>query len=40
METTKTTYQAPEMEILEIIVEQSILTSSMEDPIENPEQDW
>lgn len=33
-------YQAPEMEILEIIVEQSILTSSMEDPIENPEQDW
>ena len=33
-------YQAPEIEILEIIVEQSILTSSMEDPIENPEQDW
>jgi hypothetical protein len=36
----KQNYQAPEMEILEIIVEQSILTSSMEDPIENPEQDW
>ena len=36
----KQNYQAPEIEILEIIVEQSILTSSMEDPIENPEQDW
>lgn len=36
----KQNYQAPEMEVLEIIVEQSILTSSMEDPIENPEQDW
>ena len=33
-------YQAPEMEVLEIAVEQCILASSMEDPIENPEQDW
>jgi hypothetical protein len=33
-------YQNPETKVLEILVEQCILTSSMEDPIENPEQDW
>lgn len=39
----KQNYQAPETKVLEIVVEQCLARSSedpLEDPIENPEQDW
>ena len=35
----KHSYHSPELEIFEMIVENCI-AASIEDPIENPEQDW
>ena len=35
----KHSYRSPELEIFEMIVENCI-AASIEDPIENPEQDW
>ena len=33
-------YLAPEFEVLDIEVEQGFAVSNLEDPEENPEQDW
>ena len=33
-------YLAPEFEVLDIKVEQGFALSNLEDPKENPEQDW
>ena len=33
-------YLAPEFEVLDIEVEQGFALSNLEDPEENPEQDW
>lgn len=33
-------YLAPELEVLKVTVEQGFSQSTLEDPVENPEQDW
>lgn len=33
-------YLAPEFEVLDIEIEQGFALSNLEDPEENPEQDW
>ena len=33
-------YLAPEFEVLDVEIEQGFAASNLEDPEENPEQDW
>ena len=40
MTQTKQHYLAPEFEVLDIEVEQGFALSNLEDPKENPEQEW
>ena len=38
--TKQNEYLAPEFEVLDVEIEQGFARSNLEDPKENPEQDW
>ena len=40
MQTKQLQYLAPELEVLNIEVEQGFALSNLEDPVEKPEQSW